>query len=71
MKNVHAPDGGMIPGSLCEQDGDTTIYRDHVDCPDCLDILDGMPGQGSYDWAAMVRTTEELRSLRWARSTGR
>lgn len=61
---LHAPDGGDIPGSLCEGEGDTVIYRDHVDCPDCLDILDGMPGQGAYDWAAMVRTTEALRSTR-------
>lgn len=59
---VHAPDGAMIPGSLCEQEGDTTTYRDDVNCPECLDHLDGMPGQGAYDWAAIARTTEALRA---------
>lgn len=58
---VHAPGGVMVPSSLCEREGDTTIYRDQVDCPECLDVLDGMPGDGAYDWAALVRTTEELR----------
>jgi len=55
---VHAPDGYLIPGSLCEQDGDTTILRDDVDCPDCLDMIE------YCNWDDLTRTTNELRSGR-------
>ena len=55
---VHAPDGFAIPGSLCEQDGDTTIYRNDVDCPECLELIE------HCNWDDLARTTAELRSTR-------
>lgn len=57
---VHAPDGAMIPGSLCEQPGDTTIVQHDVTCPDCLDLYEISP----HNWAHLARTTIELRSPR-------
>jgi hypothetical protein len=56
--HVHAPDGYTIPGSLCEQDGDTTIHQRDVDCPDCLDMME------HADWPTLIRSTEELRFTR-------
>ncbi len=57
---VHAPDGGMVPGSLCEQGGDTTIYRGDVDCGECLDLLEAEPRR----WDQLARCTAELRRPR-------
>lgn len=56
---VHAPDGAMIPGALCERDGDTTVIERDVTCPDCLDELESHP----YHWKSLTRTTSELRAL--------
>lgn len=39
-KVIHAPDGGAIPGSLCEEPtGDVSTLESDVDCPECLDQL--------------------------------
>jgi len=39
---IHAPDGGIVGHALCENPrGDVTDYERDVDCPDCLDALDG------------------------------
>lgn len=33
---THAPDGGSIPGALCEEPtGDVSIRENEVDCPEC------------------------------------
>lgn len=38
---VHAPDGGTIPGSLCQEPtGDVSLHEREVTCPDCLDTLE-------------------------------
>lgn len=40
-KVTHAPDGGTIPGSLCEEPtGDVSEFEHDVDCPECLDRLE-------------------------------
>ena len=54
---VHAPDGAMIPGSLCEGEGDTTTHFGDVTCPDCLDAYDVHP----RNWAWLTRTTNQIR----------
>ncbi|MDM3927857.1 MULTISPECIES: hypothetical protein [Mycobacterium avium complex (MAC)] len=38
---IHAPDGGSIPGALCQEPtGDVSIVEDEVTCSDCLHELD-------------------------------
>lgn len=52
-KVTHAPDGGAIPGPLCEEPtGDVSTFENDVDCPECLDRLEmsertstGSPGR--------------------------
>jgi hypothetical protein len=47
---VHAPDGGLLGHALCESpNGDVTDYERDVDCPDCLDALEGA------DWGICQR----------------
>ena len=42
-KVIHAPDGAMIPGSLCQEPtGDVSTFECDVDCADCLDLLEGV-----------------------------
>ncbi|GAB4987858.1 hypothetical protein MAHJHV61_33220 [Mycobacterium avium subsp. hominissuis] len=54
---VHAPDGGGIAGSLCEQDGDLTTFRANVTCPDCEDILDA--AYSANDWPRLIQGFEQ------------
>ncbi len=66
---VHAPDGGSIPGALCEQDGDLTTFRQDVTCPDCDDILDADYTIG--DWPKLTHGfSEQLRAQQqlWTRA---
>lgn len=63
--HVHAPDGGSIPGALCEQDGDLTTFRRDVTCPDCDDILDADYTIGdwpklTHGFAEQLRAQQEL-----------
>jgi len=38
---IHAPDGGSIPGSLCQEPtGDCTTRENEVTCPEYLDELE-------------------------------
>lgn len=40
-KVIHAPDGGSVPGALCqERSGDVTTSEHDVDCGECLDALE-------------------------------
>lgn len=40
-KVIHAPDGAMIPGSLCQEPtGDVSTFECDVDCADCLDLFE-------------------------------
>jgi hypothetical protein len=59
MPDVHAPDGGIVCGSLCENPtGDTTTLESDVTCGECLDILEELPA-GTFEHLA--RRTAELR----------
>lgn len=63
-KPTHAPDGGSIPGSLCQEPtGDVTTTERDVDCPDCLDLLD------SSD-RTFTQLAEQLEALRSFPSAG-
>lgn len=67
--HVHAPDGGTIPGALCEQDGDLTTVRRDVTCPECDEILDA--DYTTSDWPALIRGfAEQLRAQQqlWMRA---
>jgi hypothetical protein len=62
MPVVHAPDGGIVCGSLCEEPtGDTTTIENHVSCTECLDILEELPS-GTFE--RLARPTAQLRSVR-------
>lgn len=64
-KVTHAPDGGAIPGPLCEEPtGDVSTFENDVDCPECLDRLE--MSEKNFD-----RLARPLRNLRAFRSRGR
>ncbi len=57
---VHAPDGGTIPGSLCEEPtGDATTIESDIDCPDCLDQLE----RSERSFQNLARPLSELRGI--------
>lgn len=59
---VHAPDGGIAVGALCQEPtGDTTTIHSDVSCPDCLDALDELP-PGRF--TQVSRHTIELRQTK-------
>lgn len=52
---IHAPDGGSIPGALCQEPtGDVAAAESDVDCPECLDQLEASPK--SFDQLAQPLT---------------
>ncbi|WP_442929119.1 DUF7446 family protein [Mycobacterium sp. MS1601] len=52
---IHAPDGGSIPGALCQEPtGDVASSESDVDCPECLDRLEASPK--SFDQLAQPLT---------------
>lgn len=56
---THAPDGGSIPGALCEEPtGDVSTLERNVDCPDCLDQLEASP----RTFAQLARPLADLRA---------
>lgn len=58
-KVIHAPDGGSIPGSLCQEPtGDVSTLERDVDCPECLDQLE----DSERTFAQLARTLEALRA---------
>lgn len=55
---THAPDGGSIPGALCEEPtGDVSIRENDVDCPECLDELEK---KGARTFAELARPIEDF-----------
>ena len=59
---VHAPDGGIVGGALCEDpNGDTTTNEPDVSCTACLDVLETRP-PGNF--TRLARHTAELRATR-------
>lgn len=59
MRYLHAPDGGMIPGSLCQGGGDVTTFLNDVDCGDCHYILEKNP----IPWDRLAYQLRQLRGL--------
>lgn len=56
---THAPEGGSIPGALCEEPtGDVSTHESDVDCPECLDEL----AQSGNTFKQLAHHLEELRS---------
>lgn len=66
---IHAPDGGGVPGSLCQRDGDLTAARCEVTCPECDDILDAEFTEG--DWGRLAASFAALRDQHCHRSVQR
>lgn len=59
---IHAPDGGIVAGALCQElSGDTTTIEADVSCPECLDALEALPA-GRFE--RLARHTAELRQTR-------
>lgn len=56
---IHAPDGAMIPGSLCQEPtGDVSTFECDVDCSDCLDLLE----ESDRTFAQLARPLSALRA---------
>ena len=54
---IHAPDGGSIPGALCQEPtGDVSIVEDEVTCSDCLYELD----EGERSFADLARPIKDF-----------
>ncbi|SHX98371.1 Uncharacterised protein [Mycobacteroides abscessus subsp. abscessus] len=57
---VHAPDGGWIPGSLCQEPtGDLSIYEADVTCLDCLDVLE----ESNQTFGDLAKPAQEVWNL--------
>lgn len=66
---IHAPDGGGVPGSLCQREGDLTAASCEFTCPECDDILDAEFTQGG--WGRLAASFAALRDQHSRRSAQR